>query len=463
MRLFNLASVLFFLLTPHTVFPQTQATYTPINRYQGLAKCALPNIDAGTSASITQKLFYESPFARHFAGQRLNYEKLDFRQKHQVLESMGAYRLRFGRLEKPFTRYDEEKMAFEMLQQKLKLAEGVLSVGAGGNLGGASFAENKRVFVYRDLQGKQCWTYGEKAEGSEQVFDYDGFEEIAAANADPAPSCSAVIIGQSYALTARHCLANGVLYIPTKASRQYGASTARRSIGCSWDNQYTMDCEYEVVKYQDVSSFSAVSTQTVELKFKSPVDNQEWSFDVLGGTEKGSPDIRLIRFERRSSSTQRQPILVTSKIAIYNENTIKKDGMFSFVRAGYGKSFEQTTPSLTIGSWLSEKPPVQVSRPEQPSIQSLYEYAAMFHSANQTSRICKGDSGGALFSGTPNGKEPPYGSGSRTLVGIVSAAKEHGNATSCLQSPVEISHVIGDFYFKRLCDVSKNEINGCKK
>jgi Trypsin len=460
-------SLLFFIWVavffPAVGVAQLTTTVSPIKRFDGLEECDGSNSNLTADLLKVQDAFQKSPFAGHFPQQRTKYQMLSFAQKHMVLDKTYQYRSSFGRREMPFIEQDEKKMAFNIAQARLMKLGGVLSVGAGGDVRGGSFGSNRRIFVSQNSQGKACWTENDQIANAEQVFDYDGFEEVAAMNPSPdtGATCSAVIVGQSHALTARHCDPAGVLYIPTRAARQRGSASARNSTKCSLANQYTKDCEFEVVKYEDVSALPQTSSADVKLDFKSALDNKTASVYVSAVT--GSPDLRLIKFRRMDSSKQIQPLLMTSRIGKYSQEINKGVGVFSFVRAGYGMSHEKSPLALTIGSWRSARAPSHVTGYPDLDSQSLYAYVALFHQADQKSRICKGDSGGALFFGVPNGKENKDDSGPRLVVGIVSAAKEHQSADRCLQSPIEVSHVINSRYFKLICDASNNEINGCKK
>jgi Trypsin len=447
---------------PAEGFTQLATTVSPIKRFQGLEQCNEINASLKADLLQVQKFFQESPHAQRFPRQRMNFQALGFAQKHIVLDKTHQYRLLVGREEMPFIEQDEKKMAFNIAQVMPMKLGGILSVGAGGDIRGGSFGSNRRIFVSQNSLGKSCWTENDQIANAEQVFDYDGFEEVAAIDLSPnnGATCSAVIVGQSHALTARHCPPEGVLYIPTRAASQRNSASARNSSNCSLANQYTKDCEFEVVKYEDVSAVPQTSSEDVELDFKSALDNATASVYVSAVT--GSPDLRLIKFRRVDSSKQIQPLLVTSRIGNYSQEINKGVGNFSFVRAGYGMSHEKSPLALTIGSWRSSQAPSYVTGYPDLDSQSLYAYVALFHQADQKSRICKGDSGGAYFLGVPNGKENKDGSGPRLVVGIVSSAKEHQSADRCLQSPVEVSHVINSRYFKLICDASKNEINGCK-
>jgi hypothetical protein len=441
-------------------FSQTSDQPPKLTRYVSLPECAASS-DANSLSQI-EALVHGSKLFLQQSEMKSAYSNQSPEIKGLMLADLSYYRSLLGRDHLPLGGVDFFKIINDLAKLKAQSLQGVLSVGPGSDVRGGSFKPNKRVFVTRNEQGVKCWTYTQPA-SAEQVFDYEGFEEIAAIHDDQNASCSAVIVGQNHALTARHCRENGLLLIPTKVSRSKEGSDVRKAIGCSLTNQYSANCEFEVVSFKNVNSFSAKSTNTVIFTFKSPIDGVTKTFELRKGVSFGTPDIRLIEFKREKIGQDRQPLLVSARIASYSDTVKKTDGVFPFVRAGYGHSGEVVNPALTIGSWQGKVAPVEPLRGVSLDSEEMYAYVALFHPADQKSRICQGDSGGALFFGNPNGQEQNgQEKQARLLVGVISGAKEHTTAKACQQSPVETSQVINGIIRHQICKAAGSAINGCE-
>jgi hypothetical protein len=258
------------------------------------------------------------------------------------------------------------------------------STGASGHAPLRGGQIPKDVPIYRDKKDS-CWTTdGTKGD---RIVDYDGFEELAMLH-DPSGKriCSAVLISPNMALTADHCgepagLTIAVPKVPSCFARKSSTSS---SVGCA----------------------SETHKVTVFKHFKVPRAAQTVIKIIAVEKRVNDPDIKLVGWTTPSNLSRTFPRLVAIQ-----------DGAlappYEFVRGGFGYTENGTATHLSIGFHSSHKKPQFSERPVNGN--DPFGFMVLDLEGTVGSRICKYDSGGALYMGNPSGHEKQ-----RDLVGVIS-------------------------------------------
>ncbi len=276
------------------------------------------------------------------------------------------------------------------------------------------------------------------------TFQYAGFSEVAMLvklnenTKSYEKRCSAVIVSNGYALTARHCFelletnqhSAATDYALLVGPKQVGDSIER----CADGN--TTSCPYKVLKIgQPIYPILKLEN--------SPLDSAKPKLYV--------PDVALIPISdplagaviKRVASIRATPALGKTL------NGTDTAGWLTLM--GYGLSNVAKTNEISGGYWIASYAPDVSSDKNFALLQQ--DFAVKY-----VTRFCAGDSGGPVFMGTYTGGE------SEDKPRVVGALMHRGttNAASatCAISEKSVVQLLTDDVKKWICDQSK-EIAGC--
>jgi hypothetical protein len=258
------------------------------------------------------------------------------------------------------------------------------STGAGGHAPLRGGQDAKGVPIYVDKKNS-CWTT-DKTKGN-RVFNYDGFGELAMLQAaDGTRICSAVLISSNMALTAVHCGESTELTIAIPKSPSCFARNSSTSSSVA--------CAFETHKVTAFKHFKEPRASKTVIK----INKDEKSMN--------DPDIKLVGWTSPSNLSLTFPRLVAIRASTLSPP-------YEFVRGGYGYTENGTATHLSIGFHSSHEKPQFGERPTDGN--DPFGLMVLNLEGTVGSRICRHDSGGAVYMGNPSGYEEQ-----RDLVGIVS-------------------------------------------
>ena len=298
---------------------------------------------------------------------------------------------------------------------KIKIQDTEMMVGGGKDFSGQAVPKNQAI--YKD-SNRNCWTVNPpttKPSSSPRLFNYEGFTEVAKLEVSKQRVCSAVVVGPRLALTARHCVQDGLLLaVPKNPSCDSPEGQGK----CEYLNRPITKLFTWTATFSNLSAFSFVV--------------------------RSSPDIALLSWAEPVNVSFPEP-------TAYNQLPV--GNIDNYVRAGFGYTERTEAVYLTIGGWSSQTSPEMLQRKDGDQTNSI-GYLRL-NLGKTASKICRNDSGGPVYLGNPNGYEAK-----RQLIGVVS--KSHmGDQENCSDSQFELHALISEPIRRWICSTNQS-LGGAK-
>lgn len=295
------------------------------------------------------------------------------------------------------------------------------------------------------------------AGGIKYGFEFAGFSEVALLKyrdkkIGETRSCSAVLIGTDkqdsyYVLTAGHCVWDQVSTGPVTALPKEnfhvlvpdGAKGATRNADSCFSGATAGSCGYLTGKLETNPEFYSIKNVPTAVS-GFPVPGKEHG----GQRETVVPDVALLRVSFAAGKPERY-------VSLWPSNTLPKlpGGLTELTQAGYGLNDDQPhSGKLAAGYWTGTRPEVDATT----------RMARLKHSEGVT-RACEGDSGGAVYWGTYNGKESA--NEPRRLIGLVSSGVIAESLMQCQLSDHQVIQLISTEISAWLCGDREGWIHGC--
>lgn len=335
------------------------------------------------------------------------------------------------------------------IKQPFKIPKGLYE-SVGNNDGIDKLPRGQTVFVSE--AGKSLTRVIQASDLIKAVSDlrflmvYPGFTETAmllgfdSAQKTVVSHCSAVLVGDTYALTAKHCI--GDKSKPKLLLHSSNGKTVTESsiLACiPIKGAIADECPYSVARLDSSTVYPTSTTQILMHPSKqSGTDDLKIS----------APDIALLTFK----SINPQVVIRSANVVATESISVNRTDTNTWITViGFGRSDIASRYAMSGGYWRpgDKQAPTPISQDMQ----------ILLHS-DATTRLCERDSGGPVFLEPYNGQEPT--TVKRKVGALVSQGWNINSVEGCKSSPAGVVQLITPTIKTWLCKESKLGIDGCK-